>query len=161
MNTTLDTFCELAESVPKATVVNITRVRGKRRVKFDVYIGRKTRNHGDSIFRNQFTVPADGTKEEVIEKFRQWLMGEAFTDHDQIRRAAILMLIPDMEGLVLGCWCKPKPCHGDILCALINGDIEMPLIDFEWVEKAFDYYFSVGGTCGLAHLPIGGCQDDL
>jgi len=139
---------------PLATVVNITRVKGKRRVKYDVYIGRKTRIHGDSIFRNQFRIGKDGTRSEVIEKYRQWIMGEAFIDNEQIRRAAILILIPEMKGLILGCWCKPEPCHGDILCDLINGDIEIPFIESEYVEQAFDYYYSVSGTCGMAILPF-------
>lgn len=25
-----------------------------------------------------------------------------------------------MKGKRLGCWCKPEPCHGDILLKIIN-----------------------------------------
>ena len=28
-----------------------------------------------------------------------------------------------LKGKTLGCWCKPNPCHGDVLMRLINGEI--------------------------------------
>lgn len=26
----------------------------------------------------------------------------------------------ELEGKVLGCWCKPKACHGDVLVELVS-----------------------------------------
>ena len=26
----------------------------------------------------------------------------------------------ELRGKILGCWCKPKPCHGDILVKLVE-----------------------------------------
>lgn len=29
-------------------------------------------------------------------------------------------LIKELEGKILGCWCKPEACHGDILIKLLK-----------------------------------------
>jgi len=26
----------------------------------------------------------------------------------------------ELDGMVLGCWCRPKACHGDVLVELID-----------------------------------------
>jgi hypothetical protein len=31
----------------------------------------------------------------------------------------------DLKGKVLGCWCKPMPCHGDILLQLLKENEEV------------------------------------
>lgn len=89
--------------------------------KHDVYIGRPT------IFGNpwshkkenhaRFTV---ATRKEAIENYRLWLNGLAFTDVLQDKRKEILKLLPELKGKVLGCWCAPKTCHGDILSEMAN-----------------------------------------
>jgi hypothetical protein len=28
--------------------------------------------------------------------------------------------LDELRGLVLGCWCAPRPCHGDVLVRLAN-----------------------------------------
>jgi hypothetical protein len=30
----------------------------------------------------------------------------------------------EFRGKVLGCWCKPEACHGDVLIELIEGEPE-------------------------------------
>ena len=38
---------------------------------------------------------------------------------DRVRNTPELMeSIPELEGMELGCWCKPNHCHGDILIKL-------------------------------------------
>lgn len=32
----------------------------------------------------------------------------------------LLAALPELRGTVLGCWCKPGPCHGDVLVELVN-----------------------------------------
>jgi hypothetical protein len=79
-----------------------TRVVHCRRERYDVYIDRPSR------WGNPFVVGRDGTREEVIAKYRQWLMG----------RPDLLARLGELRGKVLGCWCKPKACHGDVLAEL-------------------------------------------
>jgi hypothetical protein len=78
-------------------VVNI------RKERYTVYIGR------GSIFGNPFKIGKDGTRKEVIEKYEKEVRL-----HPHILRA-IELLSPTA---VLGCYCKPKACHGDIIIKL-------------------------------------------
>jgi len=70
---------------------------------FDVYIGR------GSKWGNPFRIGKDGNRTEVIEKYRQWI--ETKSD--------LLNSLKELDGLVLGCHCKPQPCHGDVLVELL------------------------------------------
>jgi Domain of unknown function (DUF4326) len=33
----------------------------------------------------------------------------------------LLAALPELKGRILGCWCKPAPCHGDVLARLADG----------------------------------------
>lgn len=90
----------------KTTVVNLNYE------KYDVYIGRKNKRRGleASQWGNPFFIGKDGTRKEVIEKYRQYLLNNE----------ELLKQIPKLKGKVLGCYCKPLPCHGDVLAELAN-----------------------------------------
>ena len=81
-----------------------TKVVNLRHEKYDVYIGR------GSKWGNPFKIGADGTREEVIEKYRQYIMN----------RPDLLNDLKELRGKRLGCYCKPKPCHGDVLIELLE-----------------------------------------
>ena len=74
------------------------------------YIGRP------SILGNPFAVGRDGTRADVIAKYRLWLWRALKTD-DAIRRRIWVLAKLHMEGVHvhLACWCKPKSCHGDVI----------------------------------------------
>lgn len=71
---------------------------------YDVYIGRP------SIFGNPFKIGIDGNRQEVILKYKKWLYNNP----------KLLKEIDKLKGKILGCHCKPKKCHGDVLCDIIN-----------------------------------------
>jgi hypothetical protein len=75
-----------------------------KKFKHDIYIGRP------SIWGNPFEIGKDGTREEVIQKYSRWILGQP----------GLLKQIPDLAGKVLGCWCHPKACHGDVLARMAN-----------------------------------------
>lgn len=77
-----------------------------KRAVFDVYIGRP------SLWGNPFTIGKDGTRADVIAKYRAWL--DANPDLKARARQ-------ELKGKVLACWCKPLACHGDILSEVANG----------------------------------------
>lgn len=83
----------------KTTVVNI-----KEMPLYDVYIGRGGR------WGNPFKIGVDGTREEVIEKYKVWILSQP----------PLLNEISQLRGKVLGCWCKPKACHGDVIVELLE-----------------------------------------
>jgi hypothetical protein len=82
----------------KTTVVHC------KHASYDVFIGR------GSIWGNPFVIGQDGTRDEVIEQYRTFLLS----------RPDLLDRLVELRGLVLGCWCKPKRCHGDVLVELID-----------------------------------------
>lgn len=59
---------------------------------------------------NPFLIGRDGTRTEVIEKYRQWIQTQP----------QLLAQLPLLCGKRLGCYCKPLPCHGDVLIELIG-----------------------------------------
>jgi hypothetical protein len=70
---------------------------------------------------NPFVVGEDGTQEEVVEKFRQWIRGYNYFFIEPGRRHWILNNLQLLQGRILGCWCKPdKVCHGDVYLELLN-----------------------------------------
>lgn len=53
-------------------------------------------------------------RDRCIELFRQDFMDRVESDPEF--RKAVLRL----QGETLGCYCKPKPCHGDVILAYIR-----------------------------------------
>ncbi len=72
---------------------------------YDVYIGRPSK------WGNPFVVGKDGARDEVIELYKEWLK----TQPKLIAAAKV-----ELRGKTLGCWCSPKPCHGDVLMQIAN-----------------------------------------
>ena len=85
---------------------------------YTVYIGRK---HGHQChYGNPFIIGIDGSRDEVVSMCNSWLRGNAYTDIEPDRRIWILQNLSQLEGEVLGCWCAPLPCHGDIYIQLLK-----------------------------------------
>jgi hypothetical protein len=71
---------------------------------------------GGSIWGNPFVIneAVGDTREVVIEKYRKYL-------HQQLVQGNIkIQQLRDLHGKSLGCFCKPKACHGDIIVAAVN-----------------------------------------
>lgn len=68
-----------------------------------------------SIFGNPFIVGKNGTREEVIEKYRKYFYIRLKYDWGFKERVATL------KGGTLGCWCTPLPCHGDVIIEYLEG----------------------------------------
>lgn len=65
------------------------------------YVGRPSK------WGNPFVQGRDGTREEVIEKFRQWILASGKD-------------VWELRGQDLVCFCYPLPCHADVLIELAN-----------------------------------------
>jgi hypothetical protein len=79
-----------------------------------VYVGRANPRRGlaESAFANPYRVDVDGTRAEVIEKYRSWLLG----------RQELLLRLHELRGRRLACWCSPEPCHAEVLVELVDAD---------------------------------------
>lgn len=91
----------------KTTLINIHHGNDKRYV----YIGR------GSAFGNPYVIGEDGTREEVIEKYKKWF-------NKRIRNRNFLNQVLALRGKVLGCYCVPAPCHGNVIIDFLNNHKE-------------------------------------
>ena len=72
--------------------------------------------HGDVVridrrtrWGNPFVIGRHGNREEVIERYRNWLWGKVKSGGISLSELAAL------NGKTLACHCHPLPCHGDVL----------------------------------------------
>jgi hypothetical protein len=71
-----------------------------------VYVGRPSK------WGNPFVIGRDGTREEVVAKYRAWI----------VRQPALVAALHELRGKNLVCWCAPERCHAEVL-------IELPFLD--------------------------------
>lgn len=87
---------------------------------YDVYIGRGYDKHSGvkSKWGNPYTHIIDketlaefivGTRDEAIEKYSEYIQNNQ----------ELMNSLDELEGKILGCWCSPKSCHGDVLIKLL------------------------------------------
>ena len=87
------------------------------------YIGRP------SALGNPFVIGRDGTRDEVIAKYREWLKAELAKDFGgdipctrvQDEYYALAKHAASRD-LTLVCWCAPQACHGDVLKEFLERD---------------------------------------
>lgn len=69
------------------------------------YVGRP------SIVGNPFPLENprdDNERARVIEQYRGWFLR-------QVTQPAFRAAVEALRGQDLGCWCAPRPCHGDVI----------------------------------------------
>ena len=82
----------------------MTRVVNLNKESYDIYIGRPSK------WGNPFQIGTHGTRKEVIEKYRDYILNNK----------ELMDSLHELEGKVLGCYCKPRSCHGDVLVELVK-----------------------------------------
>lgn len=92
-------------------VVNIkteTKYNKSKSTAYYEYIGR------GSYWGNPYSMYEDGAdRDEVIRKYKYDFDNNLFPNKD-------ISKIHKLAGKRLGCFCKPKKCHGDILASYLN-----------------------------------------
>lgn len=82
----------------------MTRVVNKYHDSYDVYSGR------GSIIGNPYEIGVDGTREEVIEKYKIWF-------NRKLKKERFRAALKKMKGKRLGCFCRPpEGFQGRLLC---------------------------------------------
>ena len=79
-------------------------VNRSRKSHYDVDIGR------GSIWGNPFVIGMDGTRTEVIAKYEIYIRN----------RPDLLAQLWRLKNKILGCWCFPMTCHGQVLLKLLK-----------------------------------------
>lgn len=80
---------------------------------YDIYIGRKSKwgnpfTHLD--VENTLAEYKVESREEAIESYENWIRNNS----------ELMESLSELRGHTLGCFCKPKSCHGDVLVKLIK-----------------------------------------
>lgn len=109
------------KTVQKTRVVNISLE------KHDVYIGRQVADfHFGNPFSHKYSSIAKikvSSRKEAVISFRKWIKGQDYQTVEPERRQWILDNLHTLKGKALGCYCKPKECHGDIYMELLEPEI--------------------------------------
>lgn len=85
----------------------MTKVVHCKKEKYDVYCGRP------GPYGNPFTIGKDGNREEVIAKYRAWIIDKP----DLIEKMRV-----NLKDKVIACWCHPQACHCDIIAELMDNE---------------------------------------
>ncbi len=71
----------------------------------DVYIGRP------SIWGNPAKMAREKDRDQAIAFYVGWI----------VQQPDLLAQLGELRGKLLGCYCAPKRCHGDVLALLADG----------------------------------------
>ena len=88
-----------------------------------LYIGRSVTHHipeaVESKWHNPYHKDDVGGADNAVKMYEEYLRN----------KEELLNCISELEGKELGCWCKPGPCHGDVLIRVFNemAEKELPI----------------------------------
>lgn len=85
--------------------MKVYNIKSKKAPKDAVYIGRPSK------WGNPFSIGKDGTRDEVIAKYEQWV---------QTQPQLLADIKAELRGKDLVCFCAPLKCHGDVIIKLAN-----------------------------------------
>ena len=88
------------------------RVVHCKKEEFDVYVGRGSK-WGNPYSHKEGTLAeyVVESRREAVQRFEEYLLSNE----------ELMGSLSELKGKTLGCWCKPKSCHGDILLRYANG----------------------------------------
>ena len=86
----------------------MTSIVNKYKSSYEVYIGR------GSVWGNPFVIGKDGSREEVIEKYKGYFNNKISND------VLFLNQTLNLKNKILGCFCKPLACHGDVIVEFLE-----------------------------------------
>jgi len=96
-----------------------TRVVHCKKEPYDVYIGRPSKwgnpfSHKKGT-KAEFVV---GSRDEAVDRYFYWLVSS------EEGKKLFARIHTELKGKVLGCWCKPQICHGDVLARIADADFK-------------------------------------
>ncbi len=97
-----------------------------REPNYTLYIGRKWAGLAASKWANPFNITTWQPRDEVLIRYEDYIRA-----HPELMNA-----LHEIDDQVLGCWCHPEPCHGDVLIKLRKEQIECKPSVTEPVESA-------------------------
>ena len=109
------------KNIGKISVINL-KGKGVMKSRNLVYIGRRFGGYEGSVLGNKFKSGRDGSRDYVVEVlYRDWLFREwkkKGVVYDELVR--LVNKLKKGEDVVLGCWCYPLNCHGNIVMKCVE-----------------------------------------
>ncbi len=96
-----------------------TIVTNIKKHKYDVYIGRAGKGR-DGYFGNPHPIgfckicKRKHDREDCLKEYKRYFWERINSDNEFLER------VRNLEGKILGCFCKPENCHGDIIVSWLN-----------------------------------------
>jgi hypothetical protein len=93
-----------------------TKIVHCMRDKYDVYIGRYNARYNlpASKWASPFPLPklhSESERYESVSKYWGWILLP--------EQKYLIHSLPELNDKILGCWCAPRLCHGDVLIELL------------------------------------------
>ena len=98
----------------------MTKVVNIRKAPYDVYIGRAGRGE-DGYFGNPFPLINEMERPYVLNQYKEYFLKRVLEDEEFRRR------ILELKDKTLGCFCHPKPCHGDVIADWLRWATSSPI----------------------------------
>ena len=89
-----------------------TRIVNLNKEPYDIYIGRGSKwGCPYTIIKDRPTLAKEivDSKEKALSKYKEYVLNSP----------ELMGNLDELDGKTLGCFCKPEPCHGDVLLELI------------------------------------------
>ncbi len=80
------------------------------------YVGRP------SPLGNPYRIGPDGTREQVISKYRVWLAERLAAKDNPEALGLLAQIVAKVRAgynVSLACWCAPLPCHADVISDVV------------------------------------------
>jgi hypothetical protein len=100
------------ESSSLSLVTMVTKIVNLKTEPYDVYIGRGSKwGCPFTVIKDRPTLAKEivDSKEEALAKYKEYVLNSP----------ELMESLDELDGKTLGCFCKPEPCHGDVLLELI------------------------------------------
>ena len=83
----------------------------KKNEPYDLYIGRENKWLGlpCSKWHNPFILKREGDRSMILDQYKNYVIS-----------SGLIKDIDELDGFTLGCYCRPKKCHGEILIELFD-----------------------------------------
>lgn len=96
----------------KTTAVNL------RTHTYDVYVGRAGHGH-DGYLGNPYSAMRDGGRDRAIALYKEYFLKRLRIDPEFAAR------VEELRGKRLGCFCKPKACHSDVIVEYLENSMKV------------------------------------
>ncbi len=106
----LTVICNSRVSGPHNNIVKWAKDNGKF-----TYIGRKIQHHKEYTTNSKWCNMSPKELKQDNAAAVDYFINEIYNKRPDLQAA-----IEELKGQVLGCWCKPLPCHGDFLAEQAN-----------------------------------------